>query len=366
MRLAVVGPFGLKNVETFIKAHIEYLSDDVYVFHGDNFFPDKLNGKPLFNNSIYNRVLRKIQHRLYKDKYEEVKLAKSFKKLGIDLVLAEYGPTGVAIQKVCEMTKTPFVVHFHGFDISNYNVLQTYSEPYKKMFLESNGIIGVSKDMCAKLRELGAPEDKLIYNPCGVDTSIFKPNDDISKKYNLLFVGRFVEKKSPILIILIIKKLVESGHNIKIAMVGDGHLLGAAKKLTKTYHLENNIIFKGRCSHREISKIMQNSQIYIQHSVVASNGDSEGTPVSILEAMSSGLPIVSTRHAGIKEAVDEGENGYLVEELDLDEMTLQISDLLDDEIKRESMGVNARKKIIESYAITNRMQFLKEKLENLC
>jgi len=364
MRLAVVGPVELENIETFIKAHLEHLSDEVYLFHG-GFFPDKLDGKPLMKNTITRRFLKKCMSRIYKNKYEEVQLAKLFKKVEIDIVLAEYGPTGVAIQRSCELANIPLMVHYHGFDISKHTVLESYENLYQKMFEKANGIVGVSKDMCQKLRDIGAPSEKLIYNPYGVDTDFFKPNTQEKKRYDLIFVGRFVEKKSPILTILMLKELIESNPDINMVMVGDGPLLGTAKKIAKALNLEKIIEFKGNCSHKEVRDLMHASNIYVQHSVTAEDGDSEGTPVSILEAMAAGLPVVSTRHAGIKEAVDNDENGILVDEKDIGSMKAGIEKLYTDESIRKSMSINARDKILKDYSMNLRISVLRDELEKI-
>ena len=89
----------------------------------------------------------------------------------------------------------------------------------------------------------------------------------------------------------------------------------------------------------------------MQHSVQPTYGDAEGTPVAILEAGAAGLPIVSTRHAGIREAVIDGETGFLVDERDIDGMAQAMIRLLNDKALCRSMGEQAREHIRTNYNI---------------
>jgi colanic acid/amylovoran biosynthesis glycosyltransferase len=91
-------------------------------------------------------------------------------------------------------------------------------------------------------------------------------------------------------------------------------LYNKCKKLVNELELQNSVVFKGVLGQNEIASLMKTSLVFAQHSIIAPNGDMEGTPLSILEASASGLPVVSTLHGGIKEAVIHGTTGFLVEE----------------------------------------------------
>jgi len=83
----------------------------------------------------------------------------------------------------------------------------------------------------------------------------------------------------------------------------------------------------GGIPHAEVKQCMARAQIYTQHSITAPNGDQEGLPLSLLEASSMGLPIVSTRHSGIREVVIDRVSGYLVSEGDVAGMAARIVEL---------------------------------------
>ena len=100
-------------------------------------------------------------------------------------------------------------------------------------------------------------------------------------------------------------------------MIGDGELWEEAKQYVQEHGLEKSVLFRGQQSPEAILSALQQADVFIQHSVITPSGDSEGTPNSILEASACALPIVSTRHAGIPEAVVDGETGILVNEHDV-------------------------------------------------
>jgi len=95
---------------------------------------------------------------------------------------------------------------------------------------------------------------------------------------------------------------------------------------------------------------MQKARCFVQHSVVASSGDSEGTPVGILEAGASGLPVVSTRHGGIPDVVIEGETGFLVAENDVDGMAQRMVQMATSPDLAGMLGHRARKHIQDSFS----------------
>jgi glycosyltransferase involved in cell wall biosynthesis len=94
---------------------------------------------------------------------------------------------------------------------------------------------------------------------------------------------------------------------------------------------------------------MQQSRVFVQHSLVPKSGDSEGTPVGIIEAGASGLPVVSTRHAGITDVVIHGKTGFLVDEGDIDGMAKYMYRILSDTELAIKMGKRARQHISDNF-----------------
>ena len=121
------------------------------------------------------------------------------------------------------------------------------------------------------------------------------------------------------------------------------------KKIVEEQGIEADVLFTGIQSPVDVAQLMRNANVFVQHSVTAANGDKEGTPNTILEAAASGLPVVSTRHAGIKEAVVDGRTGFLVDEHDVASMALRMQQLIDEPQLAIQMGMAGRKHIEDNY-----------------
>jgi glycosyltransferase involved in cell wall biosynthesis len=146
-------------------------------------------------------------------------------------------------------------------------------------------------------------------------------------------------------------------------MVGTGPLFDVCSKIIKSLHIEASVELKGIVDHDQIPALMQKSAVFVQHSLMPLSGDSEGTPVAILEASAVGLPIVSTRHAGISDAVIHGETGFLVEEGDSDGMAEFVYRLLTNSELAQNMGRKSREHIAENFDMEHSIKRLRHILE---
>ncbi len=109
--------------------------------------------------------------------------------------------------------------------------------------------------------------------------------------------------------------------------------------------------FHGALSHAQTMKILSSSDIYVQHSVTARNGDMEGQGVTLAEAGYFGLPVVTTAHNGFKDVVIDKETGYLVPEHDIQQMAEKILLLIQNDNLRNKMGQQARMHISKNFMI---------------
>jgi glycosyltransferase involved in cell wall biosynthesis len=176
-------------------------------------------------------------------------------------------------------------------------------------------------------------------------------------------VGRFTAKKAPIMSIKAFQILLEKLPTAYLTMIGDGELWEDAKKYVEENGLEKNVAFMGQQKPDIILAKLQEADIFIQHSIKTPSGDSEGTPNSILEASACGLPIVSTLHAGIPEAVIQGETGILVQENDFKAMGEALISLANDPTLRLRMGESARNHMLNNYEIKTQSEKLRGLLQ---
>jgi glycosyltransferase involved in cell wall biosynthesis len=349
-----------------LQAHVERLSATVNYL--ERFPVDTGNEYPIRVDCDKTEKLRQrfkaSLHGYVLNPAKKVYLRNFFRKNNIGVVLAEYGVTGAAALGICRELAIPLVVHFHGYDAYSRSVLDKYQETYKRMFAYCSAIIAVSRHMIDQLIRIGAPREKVFYNAYGVDVTQFQQASLLTSPLQVIAVGRFVEKKAPYLTILAFKKVLERLPEVKLVMVGSGVLHDVCSEIIKALHIEHAVELKGVMNHDQVAQLMQQSRIFVQHSLVPKSGDSEGTPLGILEASASGLPVVSTRHAGIIDAVIHGKTGFLVDEGDIDGMSEYMYQLLTSPKLVIEMGKRAREYISENFNMESSIKNLQAILDN--
>ncbi len=363
--ICVVLPSPIGYSETFLQAHVDKLGAAVSYLEN---FPIDVNAEfsmqgPRDQTEQLKRRMQIAWHRYVMNPQKNIYVRKFFNSNNIGVVLAEYGLTGAGVLDGCKDLKIPLVVHFHGYDAYSKVVLERYKESYKKMFAYASAIIAVSRHMTEQLIKLGAPREKVFYNAYGVDTTKFGHGCRPASNKQVLAVGRFVEKKAPYLAILAFVKVLKRLPEAKLVMVGSGTLHDVCRKLIKSLHIENSVELKAMLSHDEVAEVMRRSRVFVQHSLVPASGDSEGTPVAILEAAASELPVVSTKHTGIIDAVLHGETGFLVNEGDIDGMAEYIYLLLSSPARAAEMGQRAREYITQKFSLECSIKNLRDILE---
>ncbi|HJU16654.1 MAG TPA: glycosyltransferase [Stellaceae bacterium] len=262
-----------------------------------------------------------------------------------DVVLAEYGSMGCLLVQSCRRAGVPLFVHFHGYDASIVLRDRRRVRQYRSLFRSASGIIVPSRFLAQKLADIGCPTSRLHTSPYGVDTRVFSPAS-YTKQRRLVAVGRLVEKKAPHLSIQAFAHIAHQYPGTRLDIVGDGPLAAQCQALIAALGLCNRIQMHGAQNREFVAQLMKEGLLFVQHSVTAADGDAEGLPVAILEAMASGLPVISTRHAGIPEAVADGITGLLVEEKDVDAMACAMDELLGNPARAASMGAAGRERVL--------------------
>lgn len=360
--------------ETFIDSHIQRLSGEKVVLY--NYFPEYVyDGRTVrtyySQRPLYRRVQRLLpaalydrwvgRHHNHPDTIRDFLYA-FFRQHRVSCILAEYGMNGADICQIARELQIPLVVHFHGHDAHRLPDVQPYREKYRDIFRYASSLISVSHLMTRALLELGAPAEKIIYNPYGAREYFY----DIQPDYRptLLAVGRFAEIKAPYLTVTAFREALRSVPDARMVMVGDGHLLECCRSLAMAWGIADRISFPGALNHDQFLPLMSQACAFVQHSVTPTYGDAEGTPNSVLEAQAAGLPVISTTHAGICEAVVHGITGLLVPERDIDGMARHMVQLLSSPTLARTMGTAAREHIRINYNIDRHISILQQAIDN--
>ena len=351
--LCVVTPYLPSTTETFIRDHIENLPARVVLVHG---WRPTIGDQPILSGprlAVY-KVWRTLT-RAGLDSETTAAYVQAFRRHHVEAVLAEYGEMGVLSGEACRLAAVPLIVHFPGYDASVHSVLEEHAKTYPLMFKQAAAVIAVSRSMQKKLISLGAPPDKVHYNPCGVDCEEFGGADPAGSSPTFIAIGRFTEKKAPQITLSAFAQVYQIRPEARLRMIGDGPLLDDCKKLAEQLGVSDAVTFLGGQPPHVVRQELRSSRGFVQHSVESSTGDCEGTPVSILEAGATGLPSISTRHAGIPDVVIEGETGFLVDERDVDGMAQHILRLVEEPALAKRMGLAAREQIKKHFSKEQRL-----------
>lgn len=359
--LAIVLPYAPAPSETFITNHIVNLPAKIVTVQG---WRPSIEGRTVlsFPQLIFHKVLRSLSGQGL-GRETTAAYVKAFRGHRVAAVLAEYGTTGVMTVDACRQLHIPLIVYFFGYDASVTSVLEEHAESYRRMFQEACAIIAISRSIRRRLVSLGAPPEKVHYIPCGADCGQFAGASPADAPPLFLAVGRFVEKKAPHLTIRAFA-MVHSAHpSARLRMIGDGPLWNECRELARTLGVAEAVEFLGTQTHSVVGSEMQQARCFVQHSVAAASGDCEGTPVGILEAGGSGLPVISTRHSGIPDMVIEGETGFLVDEGDVEGMAKHMLHIAEDPALAARLGQASRKRIEEHFSLAGTISALWEVIE---
>ncbi|HVI43887.1 MAG TPA: glycosyltransferase family 4 protein [Chitinophaga sp.] len=339
-QLCIASPNLVAYSETFIKDQVTYLEPEILIYQGNYPVASREEDWQLsfpFNFHIARGVSKRLAPGIFHNAYTN-SLAAYLKRRNINTLLANYGTVGSSVADACAKAGVKLVVHYHGFDAYEYATLDKYKAAYQHMFRLAHTVVAVSTEMRQQLISLGAPEEKVKFIPYGINLQRFTVTDPSRNGPVLVNVGRFTPKKAPDLLIRAFKIAHDAIPEAELRMIGAGEMHESCKQLAAELGLSDAIKFLGIQSREEIVAHLHSARMYVQHSLRPASGDSEGTPLSILEASACGLPVVSTRHAGIKDAIKEEESGLLVDEGDYEEMGKAMITLLKDPARCKQMG----------------------------
>ena len=165
----------------------------------------------------------------------------------------------------------------------------------------------------------------------------------------ILSVGRLVEKKGFPDLLAACARLKQAGRQFRCAIYGEGPLHGQLSALIERLDLADCVTLAGECGQQELIPIFQRADIFALAPFVTEDNDRDGIPNVLVEAMACGLPVVSTVVAGIPELVRHGENGLMVAPHDAPALADALAALLDDQPRRERMGIAARTTVVAHF-----------------
>ncbi|MEL6249923.1 MAG: glycosyltransferase, partial [Cyanobacteria bacterium J06627_15] len=203
-----------------------------------------------------------------------------------------------------------------------------------------------------KLNELGCPENCISILPAGVDLDRFqdysrqRPYDKTTK---VLSVGRLVECKGLEFGIEAVSRLKKHHPALEYWIVGDGPRYDQLKLLIDSLDAGHYVKLLGAKSQEDLKQIYRDAQIFILPSIVGSDGAEEGQGLVLLEAQSSGLPVITTKIGGIPESIVDGETGFLVPQKDSNALAEKLNFLISHPERCQQLGARGRGFVEEKF-----------------
>lgn len=300
---------------------------------------------PLFFRVGWWRLLRSVHLRHGRDAWSLQALYRTARFLRIsepDVVLCHFGPNGVRALPMLS-PREKLVTFFHGYDLSK--VLQWKGAGfYRRLFERGDLFVAVSERFRGRLVEIGCDPSRVVVHPTGVDLELFQRHERgrAGGVLRLLSVGRLVPKKGIEDAIAAVASWVRESPGLEYRIAGDGPLRDPLERQVAALGAAGRIRFLGWVPHDRMPALMAETDVFLQPSVTAPNGDEEGIPVVLKEAMAAGLPVVATRHSGIPEIVGHGESGLLVPEHAATEIVRALERLVDEPGLAQRLSRNAR------------------------
>jgi colanic acid/amylovoran biosynthesis glycosyltransferase len=283
-----------------------------------------------------------------------------------DVIYVDFGTVAAFVRAVCVKLKIPFVVHFHGADVTSALNSAAYRAELHKVFEDAAALIVASHHIRQLLILEGAPAAKIQVIRLGLNIESLTPLSWQERRVlapAVVFMGRFTPKKHPVALIEAFALVKERVPTARLTAIGDGSEMPRVVERIERLKLQDAVKLYGELPRSAALPIVNRHWVYAQHSVTAPSGDREGFGISLAEAAALELPIVSTLHNGIPEQVIDGETGFLVKEIDYEAMADCIVRLLLDPALAMQMGRSGRRQISELCQIDKRVQAIHQQLQ---
>jgi glycosyltransferase involved in cell wall biosynthesis len=226
----------------------------------------------------------------------------------------------------------------------------------KKLFEQGDRFFPVCHYLADRIRDWGCPPEKINVLYGGVDLSQFKyrrPQNGDSQ--NILSIGRLVEKKGHHILMLAFQKIRTKFPNAKLTIIGKGPLEGFLKTLAKQLRLGDSIRLLNHLPKDKVHDQLIHADLFCAASLEAANGDVEGIPNTLKEAMATGVPVISTYHAGIPELITPNHDGVLVSEKNAEELADALEFMLTNRDLWQGYSAAARQKIEQAFDLKKQL-----------
>jgi colanic acid/amylovoran biosynthesis glycosyltransferase len=310
---------------------------------------------------VWNVQFRKVPQQAYRGEMHSIGTLLEAERCR--LLHIYFGNNGLFWLPLLRTRPVPAVVSFHGADVQVNVGSPAALRLFGELFASCTLVLARSESLGASLVGLGCPLEKLRIQRTGIPLDTFRylerrrPADGA---WRLLQACRLVEKKGLELTLRAFTAFVKLYPNATLTIAGDGPLRGALESLAMELKVREKIQFPGFVTESALLSLYYKSHLFLHPSEQTPDGNREGIPNSLLEAMATGLPCITTWHGGIPEAITHLESGILVQESDLAGIEHWLERLTTDDHLRNIVGKSAAQTIRTKFDLTIQIENLEE------
>lgn len=266
-----------------------------------------------------------------------------------DIFLVHFGYAGALANKLRELgiLKGKQATVFHGADISRRHILDEHKQDYRNLFQQSELMLPISHLWQNKLIEMGYPPEKIHVTRMGIEPEKFnfQPRDAFHTPLRIVSVARLTEKKGLDVAVKASAILKQRGGRFQYTIIGNGDQDRMMRDFIAREEMDDCVTMPGFKPQEEIRQALNQADIFLLPSKTAADGDMEGIPVALMEAMAVGLPVVSTFHSGIPELIENDVSGWLVKEDDAEALAETLLKLSEGAVDVAPVVAAARQKV---------------------
>jgi colanic acid/amylovoran biosynthesis glycosyltransferase len=284
-------------------------------------------------------------------------------RTGAQLLHVYFGQIAVHLLPLIGTWKKPSIVSFHGADVTVDMNKPAYREATQQMLDAVRLVLVRSESLRRAVVDLGCDEGKIEVQRTGIPLDEFPfrersfPQDG---EWRFVQAGRLIEKKGLPITLRAFAVFLHQHPNAKLTIAGEGPLLGQLRNLARELNIDGRVSFTGFISQEQLRDVYYQSHIFLHPSQTGRDGNQEGIPNAMLEAMASGLPVVATEHGGIPEAIQNGVSGVLVPEHDHEGLAGALLNAVQDAGFLSEIARNGAEVVRENFDLDAQAQRLEE------
>jgi colanic acid/amylovoran biosynthesis glycosyltransferase len=275
-----------------------------------------------------------------------------------------FGQIAVHLLPLIRAWKNPSIVSFHGADVTVDMNKPAYREVTRQMLEAVRLVLVRSESLQRAVADLGCDPEKIEIQRTGIPLEEFPFRErnftGAATEWRLVQAGRLIEKKGLPVTLRAFAVFLGQYPNATLTIAGEGPMRDELQALARELKIERSVSFTGFISQEQLRDLYYRSHIFLHPSQTGHDGNQEGIPNSMLEAMASGLPVFATRHGGIPEAIENGMSGVLVPERDHQALARALLNAVEDPVFLSQIARSGAEVVRKNFDLQTQAQRLEE------